>query len=309
MEARERAALKRVFRDVVAGYSQINTNTRTLYLKHPLVEDEGVLDELYCNALKVAEERGLLSEKDALQAAIAAELWSEEQETEYQSLEKKIQNKEWDISQIKIEGVKNQLRKEINNLRGKQNELYKIRKQCIGRTQEDSAESAQTHHYLQALLYVGMDLKTPYLDNSSTHVHEKEISELYEAVNNCLSRLNLLNIQKVAALGSTQQFISLSDSNPHVFFGKPVVELSNYQRDLFLYGRFFNNVLAENRNIPEHERENPEFLIKLHRETQKDAASKNTTHSSKKPDKPMKGKELMAKEAGVTPSRKKSKVK
>ena len=57
----------------------------------------------------------------------------------------------------------------------------------------------------------------------------------------------------------------LCDDNPHIFYGKPVVDLTFYQAEMFAFGRYFKN-LAQDAKVqpPDEIRNDPDKLIEFY---------------------------------------------
>ena len=65
----------------------------------------------------------------------------------------------------------------------------------------------------------------------------------------------------------------LCKDNPFIFFGKPIVDLTYHQADLFAYGRYYKHILSEMKSPPSAEvMQDPDKLLELYEieQTQKD---------------------------------------
>ena len=57
----------------------------------------------------------------------------------------------------------------------------------------------------------------------------------------------------------------LCEDNPQIYYGKPVVELTYNQSELFSYGRYFKYILSEMKNKPHPDvMDDPDKLIELY---------------------------------------------
>ena len=60
-------------------------------------------------------------------------------------------------------------------------------------------------------------------------------------------------------------YFYLCDDNPQIFYGKPVVDLTFYQAEMFTYGRYFKNLAQESKGSPPEEiRNDPDKLIEFY---------------------------------------------
>jgi hypothetical protein len=71
----------------------------------------------------------------------------------------------------------------------------------------------------------------------------RELSLLVQENNNCVSSFTPEELKKVAACPFFLNSLLICKNNPFTFFGKPIVELTNYQQDLFQNGLRFKNVI------------------------------------------------------------------
>ena len=57
----------------------------------------------------------------------------------------------------------------------------------------------------------------------------------------------------------------LCKDNPFIFFGKPIVQLTYHQTDLFAYGRYYKHILQDMKNPPSQEvMQDPDRLLELY---------------------------------------------
>ena len=69
----------------------------------------------------------------------------------------------------------------------------------------------------------------------------------------------------------------ISNDDPMIFFGKPIVELTNYQIDIFSTGKFYKSIMSSRGNPPEEYYENPEKLVEWYESSKSVEAIKKQT--------------------------------
>ena len=70
------------------------------------------------------------------------------------------------------------------------------------------------------------------------------------------------NLKKISLSGFFTNLFYLCEDNAHVFFGKPLVELTFYQIELFGYGRYYKNLLQNAENpVPEGIKGDPDKIV------------------------------------------------
>jgi hypothetical protein len=75
-------------------------------------------------------------------------------------------------------------------------------------------------------------------------------------------KFSQINLKRVALSGFFLNNFYLCKENPFTFFGKPVVELTFHQTDLFAYGRYFKHILSEMKSTPPPDMmEDPDKLL------------------------------------------------
>ena len=90
----------------------------------------------------------------------------------------------------------------------------------------------------------------------------KEIMILIKNYNEVNNRFNDRNLKKMSLAGYFSNIFYLSKDDPYVFYGKPLVELSFYQIELFSYGRYFKNILTNSKvRPPDYLMSDPDKLI------------------------------------------------
>jgi hypothetical protein len=89
----------------------------------------------------------------------------------------------------------------------------------------------------------------------------EDLNGLVISYNNSSKFFNSLNLKRIALSTFFLNYFYLCDDNPQIFYGKPVVELSYHQVELFGYARHFKNALQEMKGKPPEEYyDNPEKL-------------------------------------------------
>ena len=96
---------------------------------------------------------------------------------------------------------------------------------------------------------------------------------LHTAVNSQFSD-NILKKISVCPFFVNSFFIC--DNNPNLFFGKPVVELTNYQIDIFSYGRYYKFIMSECRPPTQDLYDAPQKLVEYYEAARKAKEAKES---------------------------------
>ena len=89
------------------------------------------------------------------------------------------------------------------------------------------------------------------------------------------------NIKRIALSGFFLNNFYLCKDNPKIYFGKPVVELTYNQSELFSYGRYFKHILSDMKNKPSPEiMDDPDKLIEMYNIGQNSSKMKQSAEDS-----------------------------
>ena len=77
---------RRIFRDIVRGFSDCKVLGKKLYLKHLSSQDQVDLDDVYQEHLEHALSRGIESKAETLKKIHEEGIWTEEQDKELETL-------------------------------------------------------------------------------------------------------------------------------------------------------------------------------------------------------------------------------
>ena len=70
------------------------------------------------------------------------------------------------------------------------------------------------------------------------------------------------NLKKISLSGFFTNLFYLCENNAYTFFGKPLVELTFYQVELFGYGRYYKSLMENSEaQVPDDVKEDPEKLV------------------------------------------------
>ncbi len=115
-------------------------------------------------------------------------------------------------------------------------------------------------HILNSV-YTDPELKTKlYSIEETNDLEDNEINSLSDIYSQTLGIL-WEDLKKLALCPFFQNLYSLSEDKIFNFYGKPVVELSFYQSELFTYGRFFKSLLNSEVKPPVEVANDPDRLI------------------------------------------------
>jgi predicted transcriptional regulator len=253
---------REIFRDVVNGYSEVELDGNTFFVKHLSVLDQVDIDKIQRRFYESAIKRGIPTESEVLSALNKDNIWTEKDEKEIDRLENFIESLIKNKSQIVLKSKLDEQNKSIEQTRKKINELQNKRNELIGVCAETYAAKRSNDHYVIKSFYNDRELK------SAVFPDEKEFDELYsediakfiQVYNNTFEMFEELKIQEMILQDFYYIYFPFSDDTVG-FFGNPVCHLTYNQLKLIVYTKIFKGIFEQNQNIPDNIKKDPQALL------------------------------------------------
>ncbi len=255
--------IKICFSEIISGYTPcFHKKYGDFFIKHFSVYDICEIDQLYNKLYKKSLEEEIPSLAQRETEILDSELWTKEKNQRIDELGSFIKNlnitKSKLISDIEIKAVTKQIEQSETEL----NNLLKDKQILIGITAENYSSKKANEKYIQKSLYVTQDLKTRLFNDSEyDELEEYEITDLIKIYNLEIGKFSEKLIKQLSLNPIFTNLLHLSNDNAFNFYGKPITQLTNYQSDLFLYGRYFKDILQNSKNVPPEVSQDPDKLI------------------------------------------------
>lgn len=261
MERQAQNDLKRAFRDIKNGFSEIKVLENLFYLKHLSFEDQVDIDSVYDKYFEQAKLKGVPTHKETLDRLIEEKEWSKTKEIEISKQEDFIANLTKQKKSLYLKSEIMRLNKDIDEAQKKLNELKNNRAMFFSRTAESYAEERVNDFYILKCLYKDKDVKIPaYSEDEFDDIDSESLHIIIKQYNNVYKLINDENIQKLVLQDFFNLFMPFAE-NPIDFYGKPICDLTYNQLKLLVYARFFRNTFQQNDNIPEDIRKDPDKIM------------------------------------------------
>lgn len=236
--------LKSIFSEIICGFSP--WPQKSCYIKHssPLYSFE--LEEIYKHNYDLASSRGLPTNEKQLEYLAENSLWTEEDNNI-------IKDKKLYIHGLKTSRSKALLSKEREffneEIKKTEDEILKLefkKQNLLGLTCETFANKKGNEFSILKSLYKDKQLIKPYFTEKEFYeIEDNQLNEIIKFYNDLFLKFGDKNIKQVAVSPFFLNIFSLCDNNPNTFFGKPIIQLTYYQVDLFYNGCLFKNILSE----------------------------------------------------------------
>ena len=261
--------LKLVFADVLKGYTKIRSEhlgENDLYIKHLNLFDNIQTDRNYTDALALAKRKELPTEEEQKEYLLKENLWGEKQEKRLKELKNFITSLRATKSKMFLKSQIDLLKKEIEESEQELNALTMEKAELIGFTAERYANKRSNEMYIQNAVYKDSQFKELALDDDAfNHMSDQDLSELTSDYNEATLHVTLENLKKISLMPFFCNYYYLCDDNPQIFYGKPVVDLTFFQAELFAFGRYFKSIAQEAKASPPDDiRHDPDKLIEFY---------------------------------------------
>lgn len=264
----ELGTLRYLYKDVINGYSKIDD--QNIYISHLKERNIGEIEERKQKLTEEAKSKGLKDEEGKVELLISEKLWSQEKEDDIKKLREQIIELHETKKKLILGRQIKQINKQIDFKEQSYNDLAKERLGEVGFTAENYAEKRANEELVYKTFFKEKTLNEPFF--SEDEFEELTNSELdtytmvYTAVN---SQFSDGILKKVAVCPFFLNSFFICENNPNLFYGKPVVDLTNYQIDIFSYGRYYKSIMQECKPAPSELNSKPQKLIEYYENAKK----------------------------------------
>jgi hypothetical protein len=254
---------RRIFRDVVRGYSTALFNDKLVYIKHLTPHDQVELEEIEERYFDSALSRGVPTEQDMLSFLRDEEQWTEEDEkfieekTFYVENLKKTKGKM--VLKTQIEKQEKLIEKEEAELVTKRN----LKNSLIGNTCEKYAKDRLNDFYMINSFFEDEQLNRKIFDEQGfDELENQDIKKIIILYNEIFQSFNEENIQYTILEDFYNPYLSFAEDSMQ-FYGKPFCNLTYNQIRLIVYTRIFKNIFDTNEDIPDNIKRDPAKLLEF----------------------------------------------
>lgn len=252
---------RKLFQEIVDGYSSCLLFNKQGYIKHQSNEDIVQFEIVYDDFFEKAKSKGLPTNKEISIQLDEEDIWTKKDDAELDAkisfCESLIKNKKNIVLKSAIDSINKQIQtaqKEIDELKFKKDQLFlnSCEKYALNRSNDFFVHKSFFKDKSFSELF--------FLEEDFEYLTPAEITKLVSKYNQHTDFVNEKNIQKLAVQPFYKMYYSFSDTCSD-FYGSSVVETTINQLNLLLYTRIFKNIFEQNENIPERIMDDPEALL------------------------------------------------
>lgn len=241
---------------------QIETpHFRGVFIKHLSAFDIAEIDIKYNLFFERAVRENILTEKEKLKYLHDEGLWTKKDEDEINYLEKSLSTLEKSKARAAIRTEIKMFGEKIKETKVKITTLKKQREEFLGITAESYTNNKISNYYLLISLYKENLMDRFFNEGEFDDLEETQVTILAEKYNEKIKHYTPVNLKKITISNFFMNSFILVDNDPYKFYGKPVINLTLYQIELFNYGKHFKHILSELQgDIPKEALDNPDEL-------------------------------------------------
>ena len=258
----EEGNLKVVFSEVLRGYSLAESPSfNKIRIKHFNNFDSAALDIKNKAFFDKAVEKGLTTRKDRIDYLLREDIWTEEKNKEILMTRSAIAGLQKTKSKVFLQAHIDQANEELQKHELKLMGLNMEKEDLIGFTAESYASRRVNEYYMFNAVLDDEGGKL-FKKEEFEDLEEELMLELISLYNRNTNKFNSKALKLISVSGFYTNLFYLCENNAYVFYGKPLVNLTFYQIELFGYGRYYKSMMENSDNKPPEETaKNPEKVV------------------------------------------------
>ena len=251
--------------EIIRGSSPSPYGNKTFHIKHLNSFDLEEIDEKKERYLNIAKEKGIPTIKEKKKDLEKDGHWGEQDEKRIKDLEDFVATMKETKTKVFLEKDISRLEKEITETEIKLNGLIEERNELIGITADYFSEKKVNEHCIFLASYKDSHLKEKlYTEKEFEELEHSDIMFMSKIFAEIRKRFSEANLKRISLSSFFTNMFYLSEDNAYSFYGKPIVELTYNQLDLFSFGRYFKAMISQMKRQPsEQELDDPDEIIKM----------------------------------------------
>ena len=249
-----------------------------LKIKHINNFDSARSDMIHDYCLTKAAKEGLPKREDKIKYLIEEKLWDPEKDKEADRLESLIKGMMKTKSKLHLQAQIDQIKKDIKTAEADFLKIKQEKEEIIGFTAEEYAGRRVNEHLMQISI-LDKDDKTLFSEEEFGELEQEQIHEILSIYSSNTEKFKAHSLKRIALADFFTNIFYICEDNIFNFYGKPVINLTFYQIEIYSFGRYFKSIIQNSEEkIPEHILEDPDELIEWAQSSKnvKDAMEKSS---------------------------------
>ena len=255
--------LRKVLSDIINGYTEVVLDDEVAYVKHFGSKDQEALEAFHQEIYDKAKSKGLPTEEEAFQFLKDQDLWTQEDESEYESNQKYISGLEETKKNMIIPSQIEQISKDLEEAKEKQSKKEKERTDLLSETCETYARNKSNDYSIYLSFFSNKECSDHFFTKQEyEELPKSELTEWFMKYVHATEHISMDNIKYLAISSIFTMYYNLLGSKQlYKFFDKPIYEYSFYQLNLLNYAKVLNSIIENIDKIPESVKKHPDDLL------------------------------------------------
>lgn len=259
----EQRNLRIIFSEILSGYSHTQDNHKDIFIRHLKSVNLHVVDWVYEFYLQKAIAEKVPTKLEREEFLIKEEIWSKDKNDKIDELKKLVSDLNDNYSMEYLKSKRENLLKNIKEIEQDIDKLESEKNLLIGHVAETYAHKKSNEEYVKISFFKDKDFKIPlFTEEEFNELDENELNKLTRIYNKRTEHFNSSNLKKISICNFFLNTFYLCNDSVFEFYGKPVVDLTMYQAEIFGYGRYFKSIISEfGEKIPKSLMNSPDQLM------------------------------------------------
>ena len=274
-----------LFLDISKGYTKYNISDIDIYIKHLDKADHNKFSNWYQKKIQEAIADGILLEGEQIRGLYDLGWWSKEKEQEIESLEITLLRLEKTRSKLIYQSDKERIDQQIKDVNERYEKINNEKHTYITITAEQVATKKSLDFFLTNFLYSDEDLKFLFFNSVDDFEYRDDefMLELAYMYSRYMNEHSDIKIKRTAISTMFQNLLYASSGSCMDIFGKPAVDLTKYQLDLLMLGKYYRDIIKNcTEEIPEKILDNPDKLFEWYKSISSQSDQSALTRSKSK---------------------------
>lgn len=249
------------FSEILAGYSPTSDKVfGEIFVKHFSHFESLKTERQYKISLIEAKSKGLPTATERKKTILTEGGWTKKEEELVDDTTKFIIGIRERISKEFLLSKRKMLRREVFDAEKRLDALFMKRDYLMGLTAEKYANRQSIYHQITNSFYKNESLseRLSELDDEETYGRLSEIYYEYK------KRISIDTIKNIAISSFFNSLFNMCGDNAYFFYGKPIIQLTTHQTELFNYGKFFKNQMSQyGDKVPESMTESADDMLEF----------------------------------------------
>ena len=258
----ERQELKLVFSEIVEGYSLTRSELfGDLKIKHINNYDSAKTDIRNNYYFEKAVSQGLPKREEKVEYLIKEKLWDPEKDKEADRLKEMLKGMNRTKSKLFLQAQIDAIKKDIADNEIKLSNILAEKESVIGFTAEEYANRRINEYYMHISI-LDEEGKQLFGENEFDELEQDQVNDIMQVYEKNNRKFKAEILKKISLADFFTNIFYLCEDNVFNFYGKPVIDLTFYQIEIYSYGRYFKSIIQNSEEkIPDHIVEDPDKLI------------------------------------------------